>query len=100
MDTNLAMAIDENFDINTISAYNLLSLADEVGIKYDFLKRRIDRLATVSRKLSHRLDITSDDLSPHQVKTMTALAHLVDERCEAMLVQSRQFKSVIATAFS
>lgn len=97
LDTNLAMGIDENFNINTISAYDLLSLADEVGIKYAYLKRRIDRLATVCRNLSHRLDFTSDDLSPQQANILTALAQLVDERCEALLVQSKQFRSVITS---
>lgn len=100
LDTQLAMAIGDNFDIHNITAFDLLSLADDAGIKFDVLKRRLERLATVCRNLSQRLDFSDEGLSKQQLAITKALAQLVDSRCDALLEQSRQFKAVILSAFS
>lgn len=100
LDTQLAMAIGDNFDIHNITAFDLLSLADDAGIKFDVLKRRLERLATVCRNLSQRLDFSDEGLSKQQLVITKALAQLVDSRCDALLEQSRQFKAVILSAFS
>ena len=89
----------ENF-IRNITAFDLLSLADDAGIKFDVLKRRLERLATVCRNLSQRLDFSDEGLSKQQLAITKALAQLVDSRCDALLEQSRQFKAVILSAFS
>lgn len=99
MNTTLAMAIGDNFDIEAISAFDLLTLADEVGIKFEFLKRRIDKLTSICRNLVHRLDFSEEQLNQKQIETIQSLSALIDGRCEKILEQSRQFKAVIATAF-
>jgi len=99
LDTNSAMAIGDNFDMNTISAFDLLTMADEAGIKFDLLKRRLDRLIHLCRTTATTLDFSQERLSSQQLKTIRTLSRFVDKRCAALSAQSGQFGAIIPTAF-
>jgi serine/threonine-protein kinase HipA len=100
IDTQLAMSIGDNFDVNQITAYDLLCFADENGIKFDLLKRRIDKLAVVCMNLANRLDFSADNLTDSERTVHAELAKLVISRSEALLTQSRQITEVARVAFS
>ena len=87
------------FAINAITAFDLLSFADDVGIKFDFLKRRIERLALACQNHAARLRFTEDHLTAQQDQHIKALVELVKQRSQALLEQSRQFRAVIRSAF-
>ncbi len=94
------MAIGDNFDINTISALDLLNMADKAGIKFDVLKRRLDRLIHLCRTTATTLDFSPEELSSQQLETIHELSRLIGERCTALSAQNSQFGAVIRTAFS
>lgn len=78
-DENLAMAIDDNFDMNSITAYNLLGFASKVDINPKRMKRM---LSTMVDNLEHAMkvvDISSvsiraselqSELKPHLKKRL------------------------------
>ncbi len=100
LDVNLAMAIGDNFNINQITAFDLLSFAEEVDIKFDILKRRIDRLTNQCLNQVHSLDFADDQLTKEQQTDVKAIERLITQRCELLQKQSQQFNSVIQSAFS
>ncbi|MDP4529588.1 HipA domain-containing protein [Alkalimonas delamerensis] len=99
LDTSLAMAIDDNFDIHAITAFDLLSLAFDAGIKFDFLQRRIERIVLRVQGQAQRLDFSQDDLATQQERHVRELADLVVRRSGELLKQARQFKQVYRDAF-
>ena len=99
LETHLAMAIGDNFDINHITAFDLLSFAEEVGIRFDLLKRRIDKVTHTCLSQINQLDFGNDNLSETQQKDITNLQALVIRRCAYFQEQSQQFKAVIKEAF-
>lgn len=99
LDTHLAMAIGDNFDIDQITAFDLLSIAEETGIKFDLLKRRIDRITNSCLRQINQLDFGNDNLSEKQQADITNLTELVIQRCAYFQEQSQQFRTVIKEAF-
>lgn len=99
LDTRLAMAIGDNFDINKTTAYDLLSMAEDAQIKFSLLKRRLDSLALRCRNQARRLDMSGHPLSKEQNAQVDALSQLVVQRCDYLLEQSRQFSPVRRAAF-
>jgi len=99
LDTNLAMAIGDNFDCNHISAFDLLTCADESNIQFNLLKRRLDRLFIRCINQADLLDLSDQGLSTEQLNQVDSLRSLVKRRCDYFSNQSRQFTSVISNAF-
>ena len=63
LDTHLAMAVSDNFESGTISAYNLLTFAEQVCLEPVYLKRRLNRLCHLVTTMIHKLDFSADHLS-------------------------------------
>ena len=99
LDTQLAMAVGDNFNINEVTAFDLLTFADESGVKFDLLQRRLKKVISSVISGLEKLDFSKDCLDDEQLKDIEALKLLIRERCEYFLVQSKQFKSVIEAAF-
>ena len=53
LDTGLAMAIDDEFDINDVSAYDLVSMAELIKVPSSLVKRRLNMLL---KKVAESLD--------------------------------------------
>jgi serine/threonine-protein kinase HipA len=99
LDTELAMAIGDNFDIDSIKAYDWLCFAEESNIKFDLLKRRIDRLAVSCMNKAFQLDFAADNLTADEQDVHKRLAQMVVDRSHMLLEQSRQFAEVARVAF-
>ncbi|NRA84646.1 MAG: HipA domain-containing protein [Gammaproteobacteria bacterium] len=99
LETNLAMAIGDNFDCENITAFDLLTLADEVGVKSNFLKRRLDRLLSQCLNQTDLLELSDQNLSEKQLADVKSLKQLITERCHYLSEQSKQFNSVKKSAF-
>lgn len=100
LDVGLAMAVGDNFDPHKITAFDLLTMAENVGIGFDLLKRRLDSMSVRCLNLAARLDFTEDNLSEEQILKIRDLSDLVMQRADFLLTESRQFKNVIGSCFS
>ncbi len=99
LETNLAMAIGDNFDSNGITAFDLLTLASESEIQFSLLKRRLDNLIAQCMKQLDLLDLSDQNLSDDQMDDINGLKQLIKSRCEYFSEQSEQFSHVIEDAF-
>ncbi|GAB3025235.1 HipA domain-containing protein [Bowmanella dokdonensis] len=97
LDTELAMAIGDNFDIHRITAYDLLSLAQATQLEASLLKRRLDRMANLVRSQTDQLKL--ENLQPGQQALLQQLGSLIHQRTDKLLAESRQFKAVARDAF-
>jgi len=99
LETNLAMAIGDNFDSDNTTAFDLLTLADEAGIKSELLKRRLDRLLSACLKQADLLDFSNQELSDKQLADIDGIKQLIKERCYYLSEQSKEYSYVKKTAF-
>ena len=94
LDTDLAMAIGDNFSVNSVTAFDLLSFADENGIKFDLLERRLLRLLDLTEKYCR----SATDAKDASEATQKIAAHVV-QRCAAIWEQAAQLEEVARSAF-
>ena len=99
LDTHLAMAIGDNFDIDQVTAFDLLSFADEADIKFDLLQRRLEQLVDDVERQAMQLDLTDTKITVVQYEQLRALAQLVQRRCRYFREQSSLFTEVRRSAF-
>ncbi|RUO20118.1 HipA domain-containing protein [Aliidiomarina haloalkalitolerans] len=94
LDTNLAMAIGDNFDITHITGYDLLSLAQDVSVDASYLQRRIKRLCQLVISRAEKLDFSEENLNEEQVAHVKALEKLVLNGAESLLEAADLFEQV------
>lgn len=99
LDTHLAMAIGDNFEIENISAYDLLTFAEQVGIEQAYLKRRLNRLCQLTTTVVHKLDFSAEHLGKEQLEHVEALKALITKRAESLHSQAQLFGQVLREAF-
>jgi serine/threonine-protein kinase HipA len=99
IDTSLAMAVGDNFDIDTITAFDLLSFADESNISFRLLKKRILLIAGIVLNKVGSLQFYDFEINKEQAETIEELKRLVVRRANKLLDQSNQIDMVINTAF-
>ena len=99
IDTSLAMAVGDNFDIDTITAFDLLSFADESNIPFAFLKKRIALLTKVVLNKAATLKFDDCEFNKNQADTIDELKLLVIQRANELLDQLEQFNIVAQEAF-
>lgn len=99
LDTHLAMAIGDNFDIDQVTAFDLLSFADEAGFKFDLLQRRLEQLVDDVERQAMQLDLTDTKITVVQYEQLRALAQLVQQRCRYFREQANLFTEVRRSAF-
>ncbi|NQY37602.1 MAG: HipA domain-containing protein [Alteromonadaceae bacterium] len=99
IDTSLAMAIGDNFDIASITAYDLLSLADDAGIPFSFIKKRVARLSTLIMTKVDALNFDESELSEKNLSTIAEIKQLVIQQANSMYDESRIMETVAKEAF-
>lgn len=93
LDTGLAMAIDDEFDLNDVSAYNLVSMAERVGLPPRLVKRR---LALLLDKVMASLDkIDLSDLLNEDREFAEKLKKHIHQRADYFKEGVEQFDPVI-----
>ncbi|OUS28107.1 hypothetical protein A9Q98_07945 [Thalassotalea sp. 42_200_T64] len=99
IDTALAMAIADNFDIHNITAYDLLSLADEAGISFSFLKKRVANLSTLIMNKIDNLSFDEFKLDEQSLKIIEELKQLVTQQANSLFDESKIMDMVAKEAF-
>jgi serine/threonine-protein kinase HipA len=99
IDIALAMAIGDNFDITNITAYDLLSLADEAGIAFSFIKKRVARLSTLIMNKVDSLSFDEFELDKVSLLIIEDLKELVTQAASSLLDESGEMGSVAKEAF-
>lgn len=99
IDTNLAMAIGDNFEVNNITAYDILSLAEEAGISFSLLKKRVARLTTLVLKNIDTLAFEEFELSEENFLTIEEIKKLITQQANYLYSESRIMDSVAKEAF-
>lgn len=96
LDTNLAMAIGDNFDINNITAYDLISLLEEAGLPNKLIKQQVLnfclKVLSSLKKMSMDQNIENDTL---QKSVFKDLLELIQIRVEYLIVESENFDTVL-----
>ncbi len=80
IDTVAAMGIDDNFDLDSITAFDLLSIADESSISFSLLKMRGMRLTSAIIKTVEKVDLNNCGLDAEQLNTVQAIKQLIFKR--------------------
>ena len=99
LDIGLAMAIGDQFDINKITAFDLLCLCDEVGLSFKLLKARMTFiLANTVESLERMNDIASkhDDVVK---RVFYDLKKIINVRCSLLMNELNQLDEVRKSAF-
>lgn len=99
VDAGLAMAIGDNFDITDITAYDLLSLADEAGISFSFLKKRMVSLSMRIITTVDNLNFEAFMLDEPSLLIIEELKQLVSQQANSLLAESSEMDSVATEAF-
>ncbi len=94
LDTGLAMAIGDQFDINGVTAYDFLCMSGEVGIPFKQLKNRMHHICQKtldSLLIVENLSKSHDD----EVKNVfKELKNTVHARCTQLLIECEQLEKV------
>ncbi|MCI2282705.1 HipA domain-containing protein [Colwellia sp. MSW7] len=99
IDTSLAMAIGDNFNITSITAYDLLSLADEAGISFSFLKKRTANLSTLIIKTIDNINFDEFTLDKLSLLIIKELKALVTQQANDLFDETLEMDSVAKHAF-
>lgn len=94
LNTNSAMAIGDNFDINDISAYDLLVMAESCGVKSDFLKRRLSKMIAKLREVLPIITFAEDGLTNSQLEIIESLKEMIEHRCGLFACQNEMLLKV------
>lgn len=93
------MAIGDNFNIHGITAYDLLSLADEANISFSFLKKRVASLSTVIINNVSTLSFGEFALDEKSLSIIEELKQLVTQQANALFDESLIMAVVAKEAF-
>ncbi len=99
LDTGLAMAIGDKFDINNVTAYDWLSLADENGIPLKQLKKRVHWVCFQTLEALKQAEQISAGFENEVVETVNNLKALVYDRCKQLLLQCDELDGVFKSSF-
>jgi len=93
LDTGLAMAIDDEFNINDVSAYNLISMAESIELQPSLLKRRLNLLLDKVMTSLDKVDISG--LADEDLDVAEKLNKHITQRADFFKIEIKQFDSVI-----
>lgn len=99
LDTGLAMAIGDQFDINHVKAYDWLSLADENDIPFKQLKKRMYWVCLQMLEALQQSEQIAPGFDKEVVETVNNLTSLVTERCKQFILQCEELDDVFKSAF-
>lgn len=97
IDTHLAMAIDDNFDINHIKIFDLLSLSEDVGFNPALLKRRLERILSLCGEQIRQLE--HSNLLKHEHECLLRFQALVEQRVTYFEQELSYFDEVYSAGF-
>jgi len=98
LDTSLAMAVGDNFDIDNIKAYDLLCLAEEASIPTRLLKNKLQRITTIARSKLHTLSFEQYELDEGNMALIESLKDEFLMRIKKLDEQSHLIDKVTKTA--
>ena len=93
LDTGLAMAIDDEFNINDVSAYNLVSMAESIALKPSLVKRRLNILIGKVMASLNKVDLAK--LPDEDRDVAEELKNHINQRADSFKIEMKQFDSVI-----
>lgn len=93
IDANLAMAIGDEFDPDLITAYHLITMAENVGIDPNLLKRRLVLMCDKVKKLAGQLNL--DGLTGSDREVADSLIEFILARTEWFEQQADEFQAVM-----
>ncbi|MBT3136326.1 HipA domain-containing protein [Alteromonas sp. ALT199] len=99
LDTSLAMAIGDEFDIEAITAYHLLCFAEEVGITPEQLKNVLLGVATACIKTASLSLCRDAKFSRRKNHCLTQLIELIKQRANHFLGEVALFDEIQRTLF-
>jgi len=99
IDTNLAMAIGDNFKVKNITAYDMLSLAEEAGISFRLLKKRAASITILVLKNIEALAFEEFELSQENLLTIEAIKKLIIQQANYLYSEITLMDSVAKEAF-
>ncbi len=94
IDTGLAMAIGDQFDINQVTAYDLLNLSEVADIPFSQLKNRMFHICNATLDSITNSATIVDGYDGVVKKTASELTQLINARCHQMLEQYKQLDEV------
>jgi serine/threonine-protein kinase HipA len=99
LDIGLAMAIGDQFDINNITAYDWLSLADENNIPFKQLKKRMYLICAQTLEALNQSEQISTGFEAEVLESVNNLKSLVHDRCNQFILQCEELDAVSKNAF-
>jgi serine/threonine-protein kinase HipA len=99
IDTALSMAVGDNFEIANVTAYDLLSFADEAIISFGFIKKRVARLSTLIINKADTLSFDEFELSTQDLSTINDIKQLVIQQANVIYAESKLMDIVGKEAF-
>ncbi len=99
LDTSLAMAIGDEFDINAITAYHLLCFAEKAGIPPEQLKNVLSSVATACIESASVSLCHDTDLLRLEKRFLVQLIALIKQRATHFLHEVTLFDEIQRTLF-
>lgn len=97
LDTDLAMAIGDEFDSGSITAFHLLSFAEEVEVSPTQLKTVIEQVALDCKRFATSAICSDESMSKGEMENLEQLILLINQRADHFLRQTSLFDEVKKT---
>ena len=94
LDTDLAMAIGDEFDSGSITAFHLLSFSEEVEVTPMQLKTVVEEVALNCKRFATPVLCTDESMSKAELENLAQLILLINERADHFLRQTTLFDEV------
>lgn len=99
IDTGMAMSIGDNFDVDCVSAYDLLNLAHDNQISFDLLKERLNSICQSTKNALNESDLFIEKFNENVTNEMLNLKHHLIARCDLLAKQYDEIDFVVHEAF-
>ncbi|VAW46727.1 Toxin HigB / Protein kinase domain of HipA [hydrothermal vent metagenome] len=99
LETELAMAIGDNFNINKVTAYDLLCMCEENNIGFKLMKDRMYWMIHQTFDYLNTIDQRNMDFDKTVTNTIIQMKELIIERCKLIVDQLDEFDNVRESLF-
>lgn len=93
-ESEIAMAIGDDFDGETIAAYSLADFADSCRLSRSYLTRQLKNLASALLSLCTNNHLLKIAVNKHEENYIMTYQTMIKDRCEALLAQADDIPSV------
>ena len=94
LDTDLAMAIGDEFDSDSITAFHLLSFAEEVNVTPAQLQTVVEKVALDCKRFATPVLFKNESMSKAELENLDQLIQLINQRADYFLIQTSLFEEV------